>query len=318
MKLKILYTSADIRKAVIDIFRESRGRRIAITAFVGRGAEAFLPKPEGIELICWPKAGGTNPNAIRQLMKRGVKVFFADRLHMKLYWTEDKGCILTSANLSTNALGSGDLREIGVYLPSYQVKIDRILRTIERQPVSYKKLLTLDKAHHEYTTRNWETQARQHIMSFSEWYTLPNRPPWKIGYWNANSDFSSTTKKISKKEYGVDSPYDFISCAPNTYKKTDWVLTFYLKKRSPSLATWLPVDYISRTPKSDKAYERDYPYQAVQLWPMSHYTPPPFRVDRRFQRALSIAIQEIGADKIRENDYTKTPQHLIKLLWDNF
>src|ERR1051325_11165032 len=104
---KLLYKSSDVRKAIAQIFSLSKGRRVAITAFVGDGAEAYLRKPEGLTLICWPKAGGTNPNALRKLIKLRVQVYFADALHMKLYWTEDKGAIITSANLSTNALGIG-------------------------------------------------------------------------------------------------------------------------------------------------------------------------------------------------------------------
>ena len=97
---RLLYTSADVRQAIIRLFRSSKGHRVAISAFVGDGAEAYLPKPKGLQLICWPKAGGTNPNVLRKLMKRGVEVFFADRLHMKTYWSEDRGAVVTSANLS--------------------------------------------------------------------------------------------------------------------------------------------------------------------------------------------------------------------------
>lgn len=82
--VRILYTSAQVREAIINLFSLSKGRRVAITAFVGDGAEAFLPRPKGLELVCWPKAGGTNPNALRKLMKRGVQVSFSDSLHMKV------------------------------------------------------------------------------------------------------------------------------------------------------------------------------------------------------------------------------------------
>lgn len=238
---RVLYTSADVRRTIIDIFRASKGRRVAITAFVGSGAEAYLPKPEGMELVCWPAAGGTNPIAIRQLIKRGVQVEFADKLHMKVYWTEDKGAVVTSANLSTNALGSGNLQEIGVLLPSEYVDIDRILQSIKRRLVSKKELLELDKVHHDYQTRNRVTRGKSSGLSFPEWYRLPLRPVWKVGYWDADGDFSRTAKRISKEEYGLARPYDFIACAANTYKKNDWILTFYLKRRRPSRINWLVV-----------------------------------------------------------------------------
>src|SRR5436309_13786173 len=84
----VLYTSADVRRAIIDLFSSPARQRVAISAFVGAGAEAYLPRPSGLRLYCWPKAGGTNPNALRRLMKGGVLVFFVDSLHMKLYWAQ--------------------------------------------------------------------------------------------------------------------------------------------------------------------------------------------------------------------------------------
>src|SRR5262249_37777664 len=47
----VLYTSEDVRAAVIESYRSAKGRRVAVTAFVGRGAQAYLPRPEGIELL---------------------------------------------------------------------------------------------------------------------------------------------------------------------------------------------------------------------------------------------------------------------------
>src|SRR5437016_5112972 len=152
--LRVLYTSDAVRKTVIEMFRTATGRRVAISAFVGNGAEAYLPRPEGIELICWPKEGGTNPTMVRRLLKRGVKVEFADNLHMKLYWTADKGAVITSANLSTNALGSGNLRECGVLLRSSDLDIGKVLRSIQRRDVTRKELLELDREYKDYHKRN--------------------------------------------------------------------------------------------------------------------------------------------------------------------
>ncbi len=66
--MKLLYTAADIRKTIARILTESKGRRVVISAFVGAGSEVYLPKPQGLELICWPKPGSTNPNTIRELI----------------------------------------------------------------------------------------------------------------------------------------------------------------------------------------------------------------------------------------------------------
>lgn len=85
---KVLYTSADVRQTLIRLFADSRKRRVAISAFVGDGAEAYLPKPKGLELYCWPKESGTNPETLRRRKRRGADIFFADALHMKVYWSK--------------------------------------------------------------------------------------------------------------------------------------------------------------------------------------------------------------------------------------
>lgn len=107
--MKMLMTSNDVRKELTTLMAPSKRRRVAISAFVGKGARDYIPKPRGVELICWPRAGGTNPQELRRLKRGGVKIGFANLLHMKLYWAAGRGTLVTSANLSTNALGAGNL-----------------------------------------------------------------------------------------------------------------------------------------------------------------------------------------------------------------
>jgi hypothetical protein len=153
LNMKLLYDSGQVQRAIKRIFKICKGRRIAITAFVGEKAIAYLPKPKGIELVCWPKAGGTDPNSVRDLIRRGVKAYFVPNLHMKLYWTQDKGAVLTSANLSKSALGSGGLKEIGIFLDSDEVNITRIWRTIQPRPVLNGSLDKL-KTHRDYLKKH--------------------------------------------------------------------------------------------------------------------------------------------------------------------
>jgi hypothetical protein len=130
----LLYTTADIRKTIAKLLTESKGRRVVISAFIGSGSEIYLPKPQGLEVICWPKAGSTNPNTIREIMHRGASVSFAPNMHSKLYWTSDKGAVITSANLSTSALGSGGQIELGAFLRPGQISIDKVLSRIAATP----------------------------------------------------------------------------------------------------------------------------------------------------------------------------------------
>ncbi|MEO0080808.1 MAG: phospholipase D family protein [candidate division WOR-3 bacterium] len=123
--VRVLYAFRELAAAVKQVL-STKQRRLVISAFVGEGALNFLPRPRNTTLVCWPQPPGTNPAAVSSLVKAGVKVFFADNLHIKLYYGKGRGVVLSSANLSRNGLGGG-LREIGVLLPPDAVDPDRVL-----------------------------------------------------------------------------------------------------------------------------------------------------------------------------------------------
>ncbi len=147
----ILYNQSDIYREIQRLFNYPTVRRVAISAFVGKDAESYLPIPAGLTLVCWPKAGGTNPHTLRKLIKKSVDVWFADRLHMKIYWAEGRGCIITSANLSKNALGVGGLKELGVLLNPDEVDIDKVLSSLGKRPVNESEMKKLDREHARFS-----------------------------------------------------------------------------------------------------------------------------------------------------------------------
>jgi hypothetical protein len=293
--MNLLYTSAQVRQKIRDLFYSSKGRRIAITAFVGDGAESYLPKPEGIELICWPKAGGTNPNAIRKMLDRKVKVFFADSLHMKVYWTEDKGAVITSANLSTYALGSGGLKEIGIFLPPGKLDIDKIVKSIKRRPFSEAELLKLDNTHKEYRKRNpGSTVKRPDAISFREWYGLKG-PPWKIsGYIYDDVPLSSKARAVLRDEFGVSECEEVMTAERGRFKKNDWILGFNMEDDRVSGIGWMFAHHVVKVSQSDRAYDRYTPYQILQAYPLKTYDLPPFGLDKSFRTAFKQATHEYG------------------------
>lgn len=314
--MKVLYTSAQVRNEIVRLFSQSKGRRVAIAAFVGKGAEAVLPNPNGLELFCWPQAGGTNSDAIRRLIKRGAEVRFVDSLHMKVYWTE-KGAVITSANLSTNALGSGNLREIGVLISSDQIDIDKVISSLNHRPVSQRELIKLDKASHAYTTGKAVPKNPTRVSSYKQWHDLPHRAQWKLGEWEGSCKRSANAKSRSREEYGVREPYAIITCgSASDYHLGDWVLSFDLSGKSPKTIYWMCIDFVVRTAKTDKgAYSKDCPYQAVQVWPIARYPQPPFKVDAHFKTAFKRAAKAYGLDAIRELSTTKTPAKLAELIY---
>src|ERR1022692_4866534 len=148
--MSLLYNSSAVRTAVVRLLSDPSDRRVAISAFVGDGADAFLRCPKGMLLVCWPNPTGTNPRAVRELLRKGVDVRFSDSLHMKVYWSNRRGAIITSANLSTNALGAGGLKEIGVKLPPGEFDIERVLSSLKMRPVKSGELDRLDRERDKY------------------------------------------------------------------------------------------------------------------------------------------------------------------------
>jgi hypothetical protein len=63
--VKVPYTSAELRKTIKDVLSNPQpgDRRVALVAFVGGQAEAFLPDPEGLEIVCWFQPGSTSARA---------------------------------------------------------------------------------------------------------------------------------------------------------------------------------------------------------------------------------------------------------------
>ena len=317
---KVLYKSADIRREIAEMFSSSKGRRVAITAFVGDGAEAFLRKHKGIELICWPKEGGTNPNAIRELVKREVKVFFADSLHMKVYWTADRGAIITSANLSTNALGSGDLREVGVRLRSADVDIDRIISSIKPRPVTPTELRSLDRRHKVYVARNRRSiRPRPQRTTFREWYASNLRAAWKLYWWSEYGHASKAAREVTRREYSADDFHWSIGVRGGDYSEGDWILSFRARKNSVTDVAWTYANFIVRVPRTDKrAYDPAYSYELVQVWPLRRYEPPPFRLDASFRSAFKKAVAEYGLSKLDKLKKPKPPLRLVEMIYMHY
>jgi phosphatidylserine/phosphatidylglycerophosphate/cardiolipin synthase-like enzyme len=127
---EVLCNSAKISARIRKLFEapSSSDRRVVLVAYIGRNYAQFLPNVRGIEIVCSPTAGATSGFAVSELMASGAVMKFSDQLHMKVYWSAERGCLITSANLSANALQRGKLKEVGVFLNSKDVRYRRIAK----------------------------------------------------------------------------------------------------------------------------------------------------------------------------------------------
>lgn len=287
---------------------------MAITAFVGEGARAYIPRPRGVEIICWPKAGGTNPLELRRLKQMGARIRFADSLHMKVYWAACRGVIITSANLSTNALGSGGLKEIGVLLPPDALDIDELISSLKARPFNKDDIQKLEEADRKLQARYPHRRNKADRVDYKEWYSLPARSEWKLGWWDHLGSYANTAKEIVHADFNEKTPKDFISCRQKDYRQSDWILSFLLTKKGASKPVWMFVDFVVKVGGEDKkAYEPGFPYQAIQVWTPRHYPPPPFEITPDFRKAFCAACLSYGLKRLQKLRTTRPPEELLRI-----
>lgn len=195
--MNVLYRVEELREAVMDVLGDASSNRYAIVAFVGRHPLRWLRNPKGLQVFCWPRAGGTNPEGIDALVNAGVTVHFKESLHSKVYHSDSRGTVIGSANLSDNALGSGRLTETAVKLPPGAFSIDEQLTLLEGAVRSGTRafngmLDTLRREHVAYYQRNpgqfAGSAAPEELLTFRQWAERDDhvRSPWQLGLWSGS------------------------------------------------------------------------------------------------------------------------------------
>jgi hypothetical protein len=311
-KPEVLYTAKAVRGAITALLSDPTDERIVVSAFVGNGAEGLLPNAEGIQLICSPTPGGTSPNALRMLMSKGVEIRFSDRLHMKVYWSSSHGAVITSANLSLNALGQGGLKEIGVRLPTQQIDIRRIIASVRPRAVTETELKRLDRKHREFVARNRWSGPPQ-TMTFDEWYRSPYREQWKMFVYAGFDEISATGVAAIEREFGTN-PHAGIAATDGDYLTQDWVLCVHMPNGRIADLEWFFVDRILSIPRGDPAWNRRWPKEALQSRSLKSYPPTPFKIDRQFRLDLGRVMNKSDAQRLKHS--TIPPPSLLKRLID--
>ena len=310
--MKILYTSRDVHKAIKTVFENNQQRRIAVVAYLGESAETFLPAPKGLKIICCPEPGATSPSSVRSLISRGAEVQFADDLHAKVYWSEG-GCVITSANISSRALGRINQKEAGILIDSGSFDIDRLINEVKPYDITQKNMDSLERQDRKIRRVTGIRQKKKTVKHFSEWHTSPYREPWKIGWWS-ESDLKTakSAKEKTKKEYDVSDPVGVLNVEKSQVQANDWLLCFKITENGIKNIEWMYVDFVVSVDAKDKgAYEKDYPYQAIQVHKLKQYPEPPFTVEKQFRAAFEKATEYYGTEKIENSKKLVPPKSLL-------
>lgn len=280
--VEILYTTAHVRTRIRAVM-SAPGRRVAVAAFVGEHAEAYVSKATGLEVYCWPQGASTSAAALRRLINEGATVRFVDRLHMKVYWSATRGAVVTSANLSTNALGAGDLKEAGVFIPR-GLDIERLLRGLRWRDATAKELDALE-ARNKAAKKKFGGGGSA-PRTFLEWFRSRPRTRWMLATIDGYAPASKRARQAAREELGASEVEDGVTVSRGSVAIYDFILVLdCVKKEAPSIS-WLYVHHLVRVERSEKAYQPGLTYQAVQIHPQRACPPPPFVIDAPFRRAV--------------------------------
>lgn len=297
----VLYSTKEIQAKILQLFRGPgrRDRRVALVAFLGSTSPGILPDPEGLEIVCAPNPIATSGDAVRWFLARGAQVRVSDRLHMKVYWSSTRGCVVCSANASQNTFGPAGSIEAGVYLPAGKVDIGRLIEKAKPRDIRPDDWRALDRAQHRPHALSVPGEsAEAPVFDYSGWYASEPRRPWLL-HSAVDGPYgpAAAVLAIVREHYGQQKATTYLSAAKGDLKAGDWVLSCWEYKGRLSGAEWVPVDFVVKTSPSDKgAHTRDAPFQAVQVRPNRTYGPPPFSLTLGFRRALRQAVAELGAD----------------------
>jgi hypothetical protein len=207
---EVLYKSAAIKKKLNELFEapDKSDRRVALVAYIGQDYADYLPGPRGIDVVCNPTPGATSVIAVDGLRKAGALVRFSDKLHMKVYWSKARGCVITSANLSKNAFGVRGLKEAGVWLEPNSVDIDKLVKEAQPYAVTNSRIerLRVDENRYERALAQIRPREADSGFQYLDWYQLSPaaRTPWKLGDYNGDDGIADAAKDRLNSEFNMD------------------------------------------------------------------------------------------------------------------
>jgi hypothetical protein len=257
----------------------------------------LLPEQlKNLHLICWPQAGGTDPNGIRMLLDQGVEVSFCDNLHSKVYYCEGKGVIIGSANLSTNAM-FGTQHEFGVYIEDANFDIQGLLRNLGTiSPVTAKSLAKLDREHNVHNRRNPRAPTNQSGKSqtFQDAMSTSIRKRLKIVTYSHDLSAADLIDLESglRDTFGSYRWSNYNGIEESHFREGDFVLQVEVGdedgRATNDKPRWLFVDHIAKIPSTHVLIELKKTQASSR----------PFKIDKPFEDAFRKAFNSRSWPKI--------------------
>lgn len=281
----------------------------AIVGFVGYGALDQLPdQVAGLNVVCWPKAGATNPDGVRRLLSAGVHVYFCNRLHTKLYWAKDRGVIVGSANLSQNALSNSGQHEFAVYLEDKSFDVASVLARLSYNKVTESSLGALDQAYVAAKYKDPDSdEASRKPLSFLDSRNVPFPKKWKLAIWSVRRTDNEPIKEEVFAETGASRWVNDNDVEANQFEVGDFVLQVHVgggELVNRANGKWLRVELVTKS-KSAPAI--------VQLTQIADGPPPPFEIDPQFIRGFRALYNECEWDEIIDEKATVKEEFILRI-----
>jgi hypothetical protein len=233
---------------------------------------------------------------------------------MKVFWSEKGGVLVSSSNLSSNALGGSTtaLFEAGYFTsdPS-AIDVEALRRRLDRhaQDVTPEALRAYSRRYFAYTADR-HNQSRQKtgslLPTFADYYDGRYKKRWLLAAWTVERD-SSRHDIAAANRYADDEGYrgekrgeDLISDSIETeggVRCGDWILSYRHSKRSSvGGLKWTYAHTLSSHKKPT----------ALQL--IFERGRAPFALDTPFRRSLQELISKHGIDPRHEDIHLNSQQ----------
>lgn len=265
MKRRLILSARELRETIVELTSPKAGRRVIATAFVGPDALEYIPHPNGTEIYCWDHPSGTDPEGVADLMQDAT-VWFVSGLHMKVYWSERRGVLIGSPNLSRNALGDASaLLEAAIYYDDSAAvdirKIEALIKPKRRPAKDYIEDLRL-RANKDPIARRGG--GRRPARTVRDYFSMKHPAAFRIAFW------SGTAGEHKKEDYeavvGVHGIADISDArdrlswsipAPRGTAEGDWLLTVVWPKHGKpgSPINWMNVARVATVSDGRRAYE---------------------------------------------------------------
>ena len=308
--VEVLYTATSLQAAIRRVLAPGERDRVAIAPYVSSHALTVLASPQGLRLICKldPR---TDADTLRTLRKRGAILEHARALHMKVYHSR-AGCVITSANLSRNAMARAPLKEAGAYFSPGRVDIERYIAECRPQAITPADLRALATSNQTVSPSERDPSQSREPVTYAEWFAdRQSRELWRMGWWNVpGSGVAQGARDRALQEYGLP-PYNYLNIDSKQGQKGDWYLTFRLPRVIS--VRWLLAQVHVKSQKGDPYHDEEYPFVVCQVWKPEHLEPP-FQVDDRLVRALRATVRKFSPDWVEDSVTLQPTAEFLKLL----